>query len=463
MSIEVIQSSSISSIQYDPTRNDGLYQHNFIKTTPLSSLVAVLDTNNNTQIQEKRDFYEFKFNGLFVRAFRRSVFGCSYCEIKTGFFDSSSSSSVAASWGGMEIGLPSNVRHVVHVTFDRFNGFLGLPVEFEPDVPRRAPSASTKVFGVSTNSMQLSFDTRGNSVPTILLLMQHRLYALGGLQAEGIFRINPDNGQEESVRDQLNRGLIPDDVDVHCLAGLIKAWFRELPTGILDCLSPEQVMESQTEEECFQLARLLPPTEAALLDWAVNLMADVAEFEYLNKMNARNVAMVFAPNMTHMADPLTALMHAVQVMNFLKTLVERTLKEREDSLLDSDLESYSRDPSGENDCRTCLHTIREESNESEPDLAQVRTFEPMNRTTSVEREEDSAKNKSVQPEDKTETKPSNKPLNSKSVRTSTKKGPKKISNKKLLIQVPTKSAEKTKGRIVATSVKLSNVRIEARQ
>lgn len=164
-----------------------------------------------------------------------------------------------------------------------------------------------------------------------------------------------------------------------------------------------------------------------------------------------------------MADPLTALMHAVQVMNFLKTLVERTLKEREDSLLDSDLESYSRDPSGENDCRTCLHTIREESNESEPDLAQVRTFEPMNRTTSVEREEDSAKNKSVQPEDKTETKPSNKPLNSKSVRTSTKKGPKKISNKKLLIQVPTKSAEKTKGRIVATSVKLSNVRIEARQ
>ena len=60
-------------------------------------------------------------------------------------------------------------------------------------------------------------------------------------------------------------------------------------------------MESQTEEECFQLARLLPPTEAALLDWAVNVMADVAEFEYLNKMNPRNVAMVFAPNMTHVS------------------------------------------------------------------------------------------------------------------------------------------------------------------
>jgi hypothetical protein len=42
---------------------------------------------------------------------------------------------------GMEIGWPTDVQHVAHVTFDRFHGFLGLPVEFEPEVPRRAPSA----------------------------------------------------------------------------------------------------------------------------------------------------------------------------------------------------------------------------------------------------------------------------------------------------------------------------------
>lgn len=60
-------------------------------------------------------------------------------------------------------------------------------------------------------------------------------------------------------------------------------------------------MQSQSEEECVQLARLLPPTEAALLDWAINLMADVAQLEHLNKMNARNIAMVFAPNMTQVS------------------------------------------------------------------------------------------------------------------------------------------------------------------
>ena len=42
------------------------------------------------------------------------------------------------------------------------------------------------------------------------------------MQAEGIFRINAGNSQEEYVREQLNRGVVPEGIDVHCLAGLIK-------------------------------------------------------------------------------------------------------------------------------------------------------------------------------------------------------------------------------------------------
>uniref|UniRef100_A0A7N0T8W9 Uncharacterized protein n=1 Tax=Kalanchoe fedtschenkoi TaxID=63787 RepID=A0A7N0T8W9_KALFE len=230
---------------------------------------------------------------------------------------------------GMEIGWPTNVRHVTHVTFDRFQGFLGLPVEFEEDVAPKAPSASANVFGVSAKSMQCSYDPKGYSVPTILLLMQERLYSQGGLKAEGIFRINPENSQENHVRDQLNRGIVPKDIDVHCLAGLIKAWFRELPSGVLDGLSPEQVLNCTSEEESVKLLKQLEPTESALLSWAIDLMADVVEEEEFNKMNARNIAMVFAPNMTQMSNPLTALMHAVQVMNFLKTLILKKLEQRE--------------------------------------------------------------------------------------------------------------------------------------
>lgn len=236
---------------------------------------------------------------------------------------------------GMEIGWPTDVEHVAHVTFDRYNGFLGLPEEYENEVPRPTPSASKNVFGVSVESMQCSLDSHGNMVPTILLLLQRQLYDQQGLMAEGIFRINPENSHEEHVREQLNKGIVPADINIHALAGLIKAWFRELPRGVLDSLSPEQVLASHGEKDSLALVKLLPATESALLNWAINLMADVVELESFNKMNARNIAMVFAPNMTQMVDPLNALMHAVQVMNLLKTLILRTLKDRKASLLES--------------------------------------------------------------------------------------------------------------------------------
>uniref|UniRef100_A0A2P2KDP4 Uncharacterized protein MANES_05G018300 n=1 Tax=Rhizophora mucronata TaxID=61149 RepID=A0A2P2KDP4_RHIMU len=122
----------------------------------------------------------------------------------------------------MDISWPMEVRHESHVTFDRFDGFLGLPSELEPEVPRKVPSASANVFGVSAKSMQCTYDDQGNSVPTILLMMQKRLYVEGGLKAEGIFRINAENSQEMYVRDQLNKGVVPRGIDIHCLAGLIK-------------------------------------------------------------------------------------------------------------------------------------------------------------------------------------------------------------------------------------------------
>ncbi|MBA0652772.1 hypothetical protein Goklo_020000 [Gossypium klotzschianum] len=288
------------------------YDGNPIATTPFISPKSRFGSSQRRSGHStSKDNNQFPFLDILAALLRKSLVTCSV--------DTDDVSS-------MDISLPTEVRHVSHVTFDRFNGFLGLPTELQHDVPRRVPSASASVFGVSAESMQCSYDDRGNSVPTILLMMQKRLYA----------------GQEEYVRDKLNKGVVPRGIDVHCLAGLIKAWLRELPSGVLDSLTPEQVMHCNTEDDCNELVKLLPPTEAALLDWAINLMADVVQHEEYNKMNARNIAMVFAPNMTQMADPLTALIHAVQVMNFLKTLILKTLSEREESASkDRLLPSYS--------------------------------------------------------------------------------------------------------------------------
>ncbi|KAL5546252.1 hypothetical protein UlMin_005939 [Ulmus minor] len=48
----------------------------------------------------------------------------------------------------MEIGWPTNVRHITHVTFDRFNGFLGFPVKFEVEIPGRRSSRKRRIFAV---------------------------------------------------------------------------------------------------------------------------------------------------------------------------------------------------------------------------------------------------------------------------------------------------------------------------
>lgn len=73
-----------------------------------------------------------------------------------------------------------------------------------------------------------------------------------------------------------------------------------------------------------------------------------------------------------MADPLTALMHAVQVMNLLKTLILRTLKDRQDAVLEQ-AQSLTRPETSEgdepdSDCNNVL-LIGHERHSSEPEEA----------------------------------------------------------------------------------------------
>ncbi|PNX60003.1 rho GTPase-activating protein 3-like, partial [Trifolium pratense] len=77
--------------------------------------------NNNQKIQN-----QFAILDIVVAALKKSIVTCSV--------EREDVSSLDISW-------PTEVRHVSHVTFDRFNGFLGLPSEFQPEVPTRVPSA----------------------------------------------------------------------------------------------------------------------------------------------------------------------------------------------------------------------------------------------------------------------------------------------------------------------------------
>jgi hypothetical protein len=95
---------------------------------------------------EERERQQLSVLALLLAAVRRSVVACRVEREPDrvsggggGWRDDDEAAS--AGLGEMEIGWPTDVRHVAHVTFDRFHGFLGLPVEFEVEMPPRVPSA----------------------------------------------------------------------------------------------------------------------------------------------------------------------------------------------------------------------------------------------------------------------------------------------------------------------------------
>jgi hypothetical protein len=61
--------------------------------------------------------------------------------IAAGWAEEEGDEVVAVELGEMAIGWPTGICHVAHVTFDRFLGFLGLPIKFEVEMPCRVPSA----------------------------------------------------------------------------------------------------------------------------------------------------------------------------------------------------------------------------------------------------------------------------------------------------------------------------------
>lgn len=131
---EVLHFSSSSSPA--TCSSDGILQEAPPPPPPSSSVSAVVDGfstvtdcdgcgvtfTDRTQQQEE----ELSLLAILVTLLRKSLIACNKSE---------------EGHGAMEIGWPTNVRHVAHVTFDRFNGFLGLPREFEPEVSTRPPSA----------------------------------------------------------------------------------------------------------------------------------------------------------------------------------------------------------------------------------------------------------------------------------------------------------------------------------
>jgi hypothetical protein len=180
-------------------------------------------------------------------------------------------------------------------------------------------------FGVDPTTLDTIFDA-GFEVPTILVEMKNYLLTQEAWKQEGIFRLAGEASDIKYVKQQMNKTKrldVSTNPDINSIANLLKIWYRDLPTPILNELPSEAVCNSTDPEVCIEAYKSLKEPQRSLLGWLLDLMVDVASYKDTNKMSEQNLAIVVAPNLYDPpgCDPMEGLVMSQKAVQFLQHLV----------------------------------------------------------------------------------------------------------------------------------------------
>jgi hypothetical protein len=165
-------------------------------------------------------------------------------------------------------------------------------------------------------------DGYASRIPSILLQMKKYLLENGGLQSEGIFRIAPDNDACTAVKRQFEESRFEKCDDINIIANLIKVYFREMPVKLLQSANPKSISSAETEAEFRAIVNKLKEPEKSLFLWLVDMCIEM--YAPVNRMTARNLAIVVAPNIFDTPDmaPMDSLLFSQKVVHFMHQAVE---------------------------------------------------------------------------------------------------------------------------------------------
>ncbi|ETW78943.1 hypothetical protein HETIRDRAFT_155979 [Heterobasidion irregulare TC 32-1] len=155
------------------------------------------------------------------------------------------------------------------------------------------------VFGVSVEE---SLDVAQiASLPAIVFRCIQYLEEKHAEQEEGIYRLSGSSAVIKSLKDRFNND---EYWDPHAIAGLLKGFFRELPTSILTrdlhlrFLAVIDLVDPQDRiKELSSLISMLPLANYSLLRALTAHLILIVQNSNLNKMTMRNVGIVFSPTL----------------------------------------------------------------------------------------------------------------------------------------------------------------------
>ncbi|KAG5844293.1 hypothetical protein ANANG_G00160890, partial [Anguilla anguilla] len=127
---------------------------------------------------------------------------------------------------------------------------------------------------------------------------------------DGIYRLSGITSNIQRLRQEFCSELSPELTreiylqDIHCVGSLCKLYFRELPNPLLTFELYKKFMDAvSVQEEHVQLEHIqnvineLPPPHYRTLEYLVKHLVYMATFSSQTNMHARNLALVWAPNL----------------------------------------------------------------------------------------------------------------------------------------------------------------------
>ncbi|XP_043945772.1 rho GTPase-activating protein 21 isoform X2 [Protopterus annectens] len=183
-----------------------------------------------------------------------------------------------------------------------------------------------------------------------------------GLEYTGIYRVPGNNSAISSMQEELNRGIAEVDIqddkwrDLNVISSLLKSFFRKLPEPLFTNERYADFIEANRKEDPAErlksLKRLihdLPEHHYETLKFLSTHLKTVAENSEKNKMEPRNLAIVFGPTLvrtsednmtdmvTHMPDQYKIVETLIQHYDwfFTEGNVDPTTPVREESTVES--------------------------------------------------------------------------------------------------------------------------------
>ncbi|XP_006774338.2 PREDICTED: rho GTPase-activating protein 23 isoform X2 [Myotis davidii] len=204
------------------------------------------------------------------------------------------------------------------------------------NIIKKNKKAAPRAFGIRLEECQPA--TENQHVPLIVAACC-RIVEARGLESTGIYRVPGNNAVVSSLQEQLNRG--PGDInlqderwqDLNVISSLLKSFFRKLPEPLFtddkynDFIEANRIEDSRERLKTLRkLIRDLPGHYYETLKFLVGHLKTIADHSEKNKMEPRNLALVFGPTLVrtsedNMADMVT---HMPDRYKIVETLIQHS-------------------------------------------------------------------------------------------------------------------------------------------